>query len=64
MTNRFKSLRVQKFASTRPHDTETVAFSKVCVFIESDTSFSCGRDMKTQQNVYASVWTGPKTPFL
>ena len=56
MTNRF-----QKFAfsvnSTRPHDTDTVAFSNLSTLesvfeIENDTSFSsfsCGRDMKTQQ---------------
>ena len=35
------------------------AFSKVCVFIENDTSFSsfsCGRDMKTQQNICFFKW--------
>ena len=35
------------------------AFSKVCVFIENGTSFSsfsCGRDMKTQQLVCVFKW--------
>ena len=43
--------------STRPHEADTVALSNLStlesVFIENDTSFSsfsCGRDMKTQQN--------------
>ena len=53
MTNRF-----QKFAfsliSTRPHDTDTVAFSNLStleiVFESTSFSlFSCGRDMKTQK---------------
>ena len=70
----FKSLR---FHSFRPVHTTPIllrfqifplwrAFSKVCVFTENDTSFSCGRDgtwkrnkMFAFSNENASVWTGP-----
>ena len=61
MTNRF-----QKFAfsvnSTRPHEADTVAFSNISTleivfkslrFHQNDTSFSCGRDKKTQNNIFA-----------
>ena len=60
----FESLR---FHSFRPVHTTPIllcfqifplwrSFSKVCVFIENDTSFSCGRDMKTQQNICIFKW--------
>ena len=58
MTNRFQTFAFS-VNSTRPHEADSVAFSNLSTlesfFIEKDTSFLCGRDMKTQQNVCVRV---------